>query len=282
MAFKLGYHSGVRSRVLALWLFLLFLPMLRAQIHGVPPSVTSLGSGRGPTPGVPASVTSLGPNGFQPDNQFFQFPQCCLNPLFPLNPNPPLFRHRHHPFPVFPVAVPVPIYTAPYYPDFVSAPVDESMGEDDYRGGPTVFDRRGYGERRFEDRRDADRRDEARRDEDRRDRDEGRRYDSRYDERRSDERTSREDSLVSPHKATSDAQSAAAATEVDQPDTVLVFKDGHKLEVKNYAIQGDMLYDLTPGHPRKIALAELDVPATQKQNDDQGITFQLPAHSGGN
>ncbi len=254
MAFKLGYDSGVQSRILILCVALLFSPMLRAQIHGVPPSVTSMGPGRGPTPGVPASVTSLGPNGFQPDNQFFQFPQCCLNPLFPLNPNPPLFRHRHHPFPVFPVAVPV--YAAPYYPDIVSAPVDDSM-EDDYRGGPTIFDRRGYGDRRFQDRGDEDRRD--------RDRDEGRRYDSRYDDRRSDDRAIRGDSLDSPH-----------------PDTVLVFKDGHKLEVKNYVIQGDMLYDLTPGHSRKIALAELDVPATQKQNDDQGITFQLPARPSGN
>jgi len=52
--------------------------------------------------------------------------------------------------------------------------------------------------------------------------------------------------------------------------------------VKNYVIQGDMLYDLTPGHSRKIALAELDVPATQKQNDDQGITFQPPARPSGN
>ncbi len=273
MAFKLGYDSGVQSRILILCVALLFSPMLRAQIHGVPPSVTSMGPGRGPTPGVPASVTSLGPNGFQPDNQFFQFPQCCLNPLFPLNPNPPLFRHRHHPFPVFPVAVPV--YAAPYYPDIVSAPVDDSM-EDDYRGGPTIFDRRGYGDRRFQDRGDEDRRD--------RDRDEGRRYDSRYDDRRSDDRAIREDSLDSPHKASPEAQSVAAATETDQPDTVtvLVFKDGHKLQVKNYVIQGDMLYDLTPGHSRKIALAELDVPATQKQNDDQGITFQLPARPSGN
>src|SRR6516225_362982 len=36
----------------------------KAQIHGVPPSVTSLGAGRSSTPGVPASVTSLGPRGF--------------------------------------------------------------------------------------------------------------------------------------------------------------------------------------------------------------------------
>ena len=63
---------------------------------------------------------------------------------------------------------------------------------------------------------------------------------------------------------------------------MLVFKDGHTLEVKNYAIQGDLLYDLTPGHPRKITLADLDMSATQKQNDDRGIDFQLPARTNGN
>jgi hypothetical protein len=58
--------------------------------------------------------------------------------------------------------------------------------------------------------------------------------------------------------------------------TLLVFKDGHKLEVENYAIVGATLFDLTAGHPRKIALAELDLDATRKQNDDRGILFQLP------
>lgn len=58
--------------------------------------------------------------------------------------------------------------------------------------------------------------------------------------------------------------------------TVLVFKDGHQLEVGNYAIVGTTLIDLTPGHARKVPLAELDLPATQKLNDDHGIVFQLP------
>ncbi|MGB6405504.1 MAG: hypothetical protein WBF26_21880, partial [Candidatus Sulfotelmatobacter sp.] len=61
------------------------------------------------------------------------------------------------------------------------------------------------------------------------------------------------------------------------PDpTVLVFKDGHQLEIGNYAIVNQTLYDLTPGHPHRVALADLDLPATQKLNDDHGITFDLP------
>jgi len=48
------------------------------------------------------------------------------------------------------------------------------------------------------------------------------------------------------------------------------------LEVGNYAIQGTTLFDLTSGHPRKIAIADLDLEATRQQNDDRGVVFQLP------
>jgi len=58
--------------------------------------------------------------------------------------------------------------------------------------------------------------------------------------------------------------------------TLLVFKDQHKLEVSNYAIVGSTLFDLTPGHARRVALADLDLEATAKENDDRGVTFQLP------
>lgn len=63
----------------------------------------------------------------------------------------------------------------------------------------------------------------------------------------------------------------------DQPQTVLVFKDGHQATVMNYAIVGSTLYDLSDGHTKKVALAELDLPATVKQNDERGVEFQLPA-----
>src|SRR5438094_22517 len=68
----------------------------------------------------------------------------------------------------------------------------------------------------------------------------------------------------------------------DQPQTVLVFKDGHQAEIQNYAVVGQTLYDLSPGHYRKIALAELDLKATAKENDDRGISFQLPPGAQGN
>jgi hypothetical protein len=66
-----------------------------------------------------------------------------------------------------------------------------------------------------------------------------------------------------------------------QPSTVLVFKDGHKSDVVNYAIVGDTLFDFENGRTRKILLADLDLPATHKANDDRGIDFQLPAATKG-
>ncbi len=57
--------------------------------------------------------------------------------------------------------------------------------------------------------------------------------------------------------------------------TVLVFRDGHQQEVSNYAIMGDTVYVFDKGR-KKIALAELDVPATTKANDDRGLEFKLP------
>jgi hypothetical protein len=66
-----------------------------------------------------------------------------------------------------------------------------------------------------------------------------------------------------------------------QPSTVLVFKDGHQSGVLNYAIVGDTLFDFAAGRTRKILLADLDLPATRKANDDQGTDFQLPAEAKG-
>ena len=59
--------------------------------------------------------------------------------------------------------------------------------------------------------------------------------------------------------------------------TILVFRDQHKEEVENYAVVGQTLFNFTPQRTEKIALADLDLAATQKANDDRGITFRIPA-----
>jgi hypothetical protein len=223
-----------------------------AQVNGVPASVTSIGFGGRATPGVPASITSLGPRGFQSRSPFFNEPVCCINPLFPVNSSPPLFSHHHHRRSNFPVGLPV--YSSPYAPVFVmdQPAVEESEEtEEEYRGGPTIFDRRGSGRA-------------------------GSGSASRFEGERYRERARREEREVEPASEPTPAEAAPAA---DQPETVLVFKDGHQLEVQNYAVVGSTLYDFTEGRRRKIALSEIDLDATAKQNDDRGIDFQVPAGS---
>jgi hypothetical protein len=63
---------------------------------------------------------------------------------------------------------------------------------------------------------------------------------------------------------------------VAQPTTVLVFKDGHRSEVVNYAIVGDSLFDFSGDRTHKILIADLDIPATKKANDASGVEFKLP------
>ncbi len=58
--------------------------------------------------------------------------------------------------------------------------------------------------------------------------------------------------------------------------TILVFRDGHQQEVTNYAIMGQTVYVLDD-RTQKIPLANLDVPATVKANDDRGMEFKIPA-----
>lgn len=60
------------------------------------------------------------------------------------------------------------------------------------------------------------------------------------------------------------------------PATMLIYRDQHKQEIRNYAIVGDNLWNFTGGGTRKIPLSEIDIPATQKANDDRGVSFSVP------
>jgi len=202
-----------------------------AQIHGAPPSVTSMGFGGHPFSGISPSVTSIGPRGF------------TFNPAIPSSrpwfgiPQNQSFGNRPHHHPRFPQGS-VGYYGLPYYGYYGNGYYDNGSdaqnyaSEDEYNGGPTMFDRRGPGY--------APRPPEP--------------------ERRSE----------------ANAAPPEAEPEPSTP-TVLVFKDGHQLEVENYAIVGATLYDLTEGHRRRVALSDLDLSSTAKQNDDRGIDFHLPA-----
>jgi hypothetical protein len=54
------------------------------------------------------------------------------------------------------------------------------------------------------------------------------------------------------------------------PPTVFIFKDGHRVETRSYAIMGQTLFDLSSKPVRKIQLDDLDLAATTKVNDDMG------------
>jgi hypothetical protein len=63
----------------------------------------------------------------------------------------------------------------------------------------------------------------------------------------------------------------------DQPAITVVFKDGRTpLQIHNYAITSSTLFVLDE-HKRDIPLNEIDIAATQKTNQEQGLDFKLPA-----
>jgi hypothetical protein len=61
--------------------------------------------------------------------------------------------------------------------------------------------------------------------------------------------------------------------------TTLVFKDGHSQQVHNYAMTQTTLYvldDVASGRRVEIPLEKIDLPATQRANQDAGIDFNVP------
>lgn len=233
----LEYHFSVRhliSSSVALCGLIFASPMLvssaQAQINGAPASVTSPGFGGRAVNGPPASVTSVGPRGYA-SNAPFSF----SNPVqkFPHEGNTHRRRHYGDYIPALTYAVPV-----PYAVDENAGNNDDADPDNDpnYQGGPTVFDRRGTGERSY---------------------------------------VPPVNNVPKPHAEDQSSVEAAEPEPAPNP-TVLVFKDGRKFEVGNYAIVGATLYDLTPGHPRRVLLSDLDLDATRQQNDERGVFFQLP------
>ncbi len=59
--------------------------------------------------------------------------------------------------------------------------------------------------------------------------------------------------------------------------TVLVFRDGHKQSVQNYAVAGDTLWIITEQAAKKVPLSEIDLPATQQANSANGVEFKVPS-----
>lgn len=198
--------------------------------------------------GVPASVTSVGPGGQPrgvPASVTSIKPAPGTNPSYPvccgLPGTKPVNPGQHHHHKQGYYGG---TYLAPYG---VPVPIDQyddsADGQDPENGGPTIFDRRGPGAPLPSD--------------------------APYGPRGTVQQTA------------SDPAPSADDPVSNQSPTVLVFKDGHEVEVDNYAIVGSTLYDLTDGHRRKIALAELDLTTTSKENDSRGVDFQVPNTAAG-
>jgi hypothetical protein len=190
-------------------------------------------------------VTSLGPQGFTPR---FNGRNCCFS-FHPKNPH-----HGGLGGGRFGYGVGVlPLYSMPFYYGYgdVVNPIDDSM-EQNY--GPV-----------------ADRQSSVR---------------TSPSQQYVDDRLSRLeqqiDEMESTTKKSEPAESERQAPAAEQPGTLLVFRDGHSIEVQNYAIVGDTIYDLSQGPRHKIALADLDLKATEKENDARGLDFRLPTRPLGN
>lgn len=63
--------------------------------------------------------------------------------------------------------------------------------------------------------------------------------------------------------------------------TVLVFRDQRREEVQNYAIVGQTLWIFSPLRTEKIPLAEIDLAASAKANEDRGVEFRVPGSAEG-
>ncbi len=237
----------------------------RSFSPGVPASVTSQTS-RSYTPGVPASVTSLGPRGFQGGAPFgtpltrpttniscIAGGAYCAPTTFP-----PVDtggrRHHHNKFGGYGYGgygyggyVYVP-YAYSDYPAYAPDYADMGAGYDYLQPStvtiepdppaPTIYERRPT-TRPYA-------RDEA-----------------RYD-----------DSYRGP--ANDPVAKSTTIGVGEQETTTLVFADGHQMDVHNYAIVGANLFNFDGTGPFKIKLDELNLSATQKVNDDNGVQFKLP------
>ena len=84
-------------------------------------------------------------------------------------------------------------------------------------------------------------------------------------------------SLAPPSPAQPPTPSQPQAARPDaHTSTVLVFRDKRIQEVQNYAVVGPTLWIFDEMRARKVAVAELDIPATAQLNDERGVEFRLP------
>ena len=243
------------AKIAALALAVLFSVAAVAQTHGVPASVTSITNTRwGQTPGVPASVTSLGPRGYggrggvvinNPGNcgpitgLIPSALGCNTNRIFypSVNYRTGQVEFREHHNRV-PRGSTGPIYYP--YPVYTQPVMEYSDYTQPEVAPPPPPVQPVQIQIVVDDKR----------------------------------------SSAPPQEAVVERPAAPpqpATPGPEPPATVLVYRDGHREEVQNYAIVGQTLYDLGTFVAHKIPLASLDLKETIKVNEDRGTEFTLPA-----
>ncbi len=87
--------------------------------------------------------------------------------------------------------------------------------------------------------------------------------------------------IEQPEPAPQPQASAGAQPEPELPATVLVYRDQHREEIRNYAIVDSTVYVFFPdGRRKKVPLSDLDLAATQRVNDDRGVDVRVPGRKG--
>ena len=252
MRYDLLMNGRLPMRCMALLAMALCVSPLGAQIHGVPASATSLGpngfTGGNNFAGIAAGATSLGPNGFADNRAFGNNPNS--NAFFNAVDGRLLRSDRlgRHAQPFF-----VPLMYSPFYYGMSDFTEITSTGANS-RGTQlqpaaqipqkleiTIVDKR--------------------------------------DDKRSDAQPG-----DSARATIADADSVEPKRDASSPPPMvkeltaktLVMRDGSKKEIRNYAILGKDLYDLSDGRSRRIPLDAIDADATTKLNEENGVDFRLP------
>jgi hypothetical protein len=237
--------------------FALQVSLAQTFSHGAPASVVSP-TGDGRQRGAPASVLSPTPL------PFGVHPQRSIHIHGPLRRfgNPRSHRQVFLPIPVF-----YPYYADESYPSAADPYVPENSA--DPAPAQQASNERSDDELRaayLQGARDAM----------------NRQSDSRYGEHYTDSRERRQQQSREERKSDRQSQpsedneiQAPAPVEDKTPATVFIFKDGHQLETKNYAIMGGTLFDFSSKVLRKIQMDEIDSAATLKANDDRGVVMKL-------
>lgn len=250
-------------RLASFGVFLAFLLQAQAQIPGTGIPATGI-----PATGIPASVNSPTADGRQ-----HGIPASVVSPQGPRfgvnHPQHPVFSNARKPLRPFGanrrkhVLVPVPLFYPAYiYGSEQASVADPATG--DSEANQTEDDSSVAADE------DAVRRAYLRGMRDGM----SEKSQSRYGTHYTDSRETASANTASSAKTTPPA--ATPQDKDDSPSAVFIFKDGHQLETRNFAIMGQTLYDFTSSGLNKVQLSDLDTTATQKANDDRGITVKLP------